>query len=68
MKTLKKIVGVASLVYAGWSLLHGGWLLCIQFGAFGWLLLIDPTRPDTVKLRVRLAWVVLACVLLRLIF
>ncbi len=68
MKALRLIIGIGALVYALWSLLHGDWLLCIQYSALGWSLVLDPKQPDTAKLRTRLMWVALVCLLLRLIF
>ena len=68
MKTFRLILAVIALAYAIWGLLHGEWLLCIQHSAFGWLLLLDPKRPGSARLRTRLMWVVLACAVLRFIF
>jgi hypothetical protein len=68
MKTLRMIVGVSALAYAVWCLLHGAWLCAVQHGALGWSLLLDPRRRETAKLRARLMFVVLLCVLLRLMF
>jgi hypothetical protein len=65
MKTFRIVLGLIALLNGLRLLLHGDWFGCVEFGAIGWSLLLDPTDKRTARPRLRLALVALACALLR---
>ena len=66
MRTLRIICGIVALGYGFLRLLDRDLLAFGEFGALGWWLLLDPKRPGTAKLRAKLMWVVLVCIILRM--
>jgi hypothetical protein len=65
VNTFRIVVSIISLAYAFVILLRGEWLGFVEFSAVGWSMLLDPTKPNTAKLRTRLMLVALVCAVLR---